>query len=74
MLELLGENVPFELALGLNGRVWVRGGSIVKIKCCLVYIKLMKYMVYSCVGKLVVRTQACCSQFVGTSSSLVEYV
>jgi len=57
LLSTLGKSVPFEIAVGMNGRVWIRARSVKETICLANAIECAEYMtnpeIVSMCGKLV---------------------
>lgn len=44
LLQTLGKTIPFEIAVGMNGRVWLRGRSVKETICLANAIETSEYM------------------------------
>ena len=54
---MLGNNIPFEVAVGMNGRIWIRGKTVRDTICLANAIAVAEFMtndeIKRMVGKLV---------------------
>ena len=54
---MLGKNIPFEVAVGMNGRIWIRGKTVRDTICLANAISVAEFMtndeIKRMVGKLV---------------------
>jgi exosome complex component RRP40 len=44
LLATLGKNIPFEIAVGMNGRVWVRARSVKETVCLANAVECSEFM------------------------------
>ena len=44
LLQTLGKSIPFEIAVGMNGRIWIRGKSVTDTICIANAIEVSEHM------------------------------